>query len=291
MDGHHHHDPSTKNIRAAFFLNLLFAFIELIGGFLTNSVAIISDAIHDLGDSISLGAAWYFQKISNRKRNDDFSYGYKRFTVLGAIVNAVIITVGSLFVISESIPRLFDPVMPDATGMIYLSIFGILVNGIAAARLFKGESMNERAVYLHLLEDVLGWIATLVVAIVLQFRAIPILDPILSLIIALYILYNVIKNLRQSINIILQGTPSEIKVERIHKVLKNFSGVLDIHDCHIWSMDGKYHVLSAHVVLEKSKSMEELAELKHSMKNDLQNLKIDHVTLEFELEEEECDPC
>ncbi len=288
---HHHHDYSAKNIKAAFFLNLFFAFVELAGGIYTNSVAIISDAIHDLGDSLSLGVAWYFQKIARKGRTDDYSYGYKRFTVLGAIINAIVLTVGSIIVMIEAVPRLFNPVMPDATGMIYLSVLGIAVNGIAAFRLSHGKSINEKVVFLHLLEDILGWGATLIVAITLQYRAIPVLDPILSLLISAYILYNVFRNLRQSINIILQGTPPEIDPAEIHEKLRAFSDVQDIHDCHVWSMDGRYHVLSVHVVLNEHKSMEELAELKKQIKATLKESHIDHVTLEFEVEEEECEPC
>ena len=290
-DHHQHHDPSSKNIRAAFFLNLVFAIIELIGGWYTNSVAIISDAIHDLGDSLSLGVAWYFQKISKKGRDDDYSYGYKRFTVLGAIFNAVVLTVGTAIILIEAIPRLFDPVMPNAEGMIYLSVLGIVVNSIAAFKLHHGKSMNERVVYLHLLEDILGWTATLIVAITLQFRALPILDPLLSIIISAYILYNVFKNLRLSIIIILQGTPPEVHPSQIHEKLRSFDDILDIHDCHIWTMDGSYHVLSVHIVLKAQKSMRDLAGMKQTIKSALKEYAIDHITLEFEIEGEDCEPC
>ncbi|MFT5954319.1 MAG: cobalt-zinc-cadmium efflux system protein, partial [Cyclobacteriaceae bacterium] len=200
--GHNHAHDSAKNLKAAFFLNLLFACIELAGGLYTNSVAILSDALHDIGDSLGLGVAWYFDKIAKKKRNKTYSFGYKRFTVIGALINTVVLTIGSIFIISEAIPRLLNPVMPDAQGMIILSIGGLAVNGFAAFRLSHGHSMNEKVAYLHLLEDVLGWAATLAVAITLHFHAIPILDPLLSIVISIFILYNVFKNIKASVTIL-----------------------------------------------------------------------------------------
>ena len=286
-DDHH----STGNIKTAFFLNLFFAIVELIGGLYTNSVAILSDALHDLGDSLSLGVAWYFQKISGRGVDSSFSYGYKRFSVLGAIINAVVLTVGSVFILTEAVERLFNPVMPNAEGMIYLAIGGVIINGIAALRLKKGHSINERVVYLHLLEDILGWIATLVVAVILNFRAIPVLDPILSLLIAAFILFNVFKNLRRSIKIILQGTPEDIDPKEVQDKIRSFEEVIDTHDCHIWTLDGQYHILSLHIVVDKNYNGNEIAGLKRQIKNKMQILGIDHATLEFEMPEEDCNPC
>jgi cobalt-zinc-cadmium efflux system protein len=193
---HHHHDhnSSTENIRTAFFLNLFFAIVEFIGGVYTNSLAITSDAIHDLGDSISLGMAWYFQKLSNKKATKIYSYGFKRFSLLGAIINSIILLIGSIFIIIESIPRIITPEHSDAKGMMWFAILGIIVNGAAVLKLRTGTSINERVVSLHMLEDVLGWVAVLVASIIMQFWDIPILDPILSLLIALYILSNIFKN-------------------------------------------------------------------------------------------------
>ena len=268
MSGHHH-DHASGNIRTAFFLNLVFAVIELIGGLLTNSVAIMSDAIHDLGDSLSLGAAWYFQKISGKGKTKDYSFGYKRFSVVGALINAVVLSVGSIVIIVEAVDRLFSPEMPHATGMIYLSLLGIIINGIAAYRLSNGHSINEKVVYLHLLEDVLGWVATLVVAIALKFYEVPILDPLLSLMVAAFILYNVFKNLHHSVSIILQGTPTEIDPSDIHNRIKSVEGVLDFHDCHLWTMDGNYHVLSGHVVVDEGESLSRVADLKTRIRESL----------------------
>jgi cobalt-zinc-cadmium efflux system protein len=291
MGHHHHHHHSGKNLRTAFFLNLFFAIVELIGGWYTNSMAIFSDALHDLGDSLSLGLSWYFDKVSHRDRNAEYSYGFKRFNVLGAIINSIILTTGSVLIVVEAIPRLFNPVMPQTEGMILLAIGGLIINGIAAYRISKGHSLNERVAFLHLMEDLLGWAATLLVAIILHFRAIPVLDPVLSVLIAGYVLFNVFKNLKASLSIILQATPKEIDPKLIESSILSFDEVKDVHDCHIWTMDGNYHILSIHVITKESLDMHEIGSLKSAIKEKLKDLKINHTTLEFELPEEDCQPC
>ena len=181
---HHHeheHHHATDSIKVAFWLNLFFTIIEIVGGFYTNSIAIISDALHDLGDSFALGLAWYFQKLSQRGRDRKFSYGYGRFSTLAAMINSGLLLAGSIYVISVAIPRLIHPQETYATGMIWLAVVGLLVNGIAAYRLSSGSSLNERAARLHLLEDVLGWAAVLVGAVIIKLTGWTILDPILSL--------------------------------------------------------------------------------------------------------------
>lgn len=288
---HHHHDHSEGNIKVAFFLNLGFAIIEIIGGLWTNSVAILSDALHDLGDSLTLGASWYFTKVSKRNRSPQFSYGYKRFSVLGAIINSIVLITGSVFIILEAVPRLLSPVNPNTEGMIYLAIGGVIVNGLAAFRLSKGHSLNERAVYLHLLEDILGWVAVLVGAIVMHVGDFPIIDPILSVLIAAFILFNVIKNLKESFRIFLQGTPPDINIEKIRAEIMNIPKVIDAHDCHSWSLDGNYHILSIHLVIESDLSLSALQDIKHEAKQRVTKLGINHTTIEFETADENCDPC
>ncbi|WP_258103630.1 cation diffusion facilitator family transporter [Marinoscillum sp. MHG1-6] len=288
---HHHGHSTTKNIKIAFFINLLFSIIELIGGLWTNSIAILSDALHDFGDSLSLGVSWYFQNVSHKERDQNFSYGYARFSVAGAVINSIVLVVGSIIILTESIPRLFDPQNPNGEGMIYLAIGGIVFNGLAAWKLHEGKSLNERAVYLHLLEDILGWVATLIAAILIQFWNIPIVDPILAMGIAGFILFNVYKNLKQAATIILQGIPEGINIEKIQNLLKAMPGVKDVHDCHVWTLDGQFHVLSVHLVVGDNEDMESLANIKAKAKHDLLHEKIDHATIEFETEAEECEPC
>ncbi len=285
---HQHYDHAEGNIKIAFFLNLAFAIVEIIGGLWTNSVAILSDALHDFGDSLTLGISWYFAKIAQRKEDQNFSYGYTRFSVLGALVNSIVLVSGSIFIIVEAIPRLLNPVNPHTEGMIYLAIGGVIFNGAAAFRLSKGKSLNERAVYTHLLEDILGWIAVLVGSIIMHLWELPIIDPILSVMIAIYILYNVFKNLKESFRIILQGTPKDINIEKVHQVVKSIPGVLDVHDCHTWSMDGDYHILSIHLAIEEDLPLSKLKGIKVIAKQELSKLGINHTTIEFETSAEDC---
>src|SRR5687767_14423753 len=199
---HHHHieeNERPKNIVIAFWLNTAFAVLEIAGGFYTNSVAILSDAVHDLGDSLSLGLAYYFHKKSRQQKDERFNYGYRRFSLLGAFINSLILIISSVFIIRESVFRFFEPEQPDARGMVVFALIGIVVNGYALFRLKKGDSINEKVVALHFMEDVLGWCAVLAGSIVMLFVEVPVLDPILSLLIASYILFNVYKNLRTTL--------------------------------------------------------------------------------------------
>jgi len=286
---HEHHHEDVKNIKVAFFLNLFFTLFEIAGGFFTNSMAILSDAVHDLGDCLSLGMAWYFQKISRKRSDNSFSYGYKRFSLLGAIINSIVLTVGSIFILTEAIPRIFHPEKTQAAGMFFLAIVGVLVNGLAFFRLKKGSSLNERVVSLHFLEDVLGWVAILVGAIIMYFFNVPLIDPVLSVGIAMFILFNVYKNIRQTLHIILQGIPVDIDVAELTEQLQQFKGIENVHDLHVWSVDGNYNVLTIHIVMVNSLDIQEITELKVKIRNSLKIKGIQHATIEFETRDEQCD--
>lgn len=251
---HSHHNgeggDSSRNIIIAFFLNLIFAFIELIGGYFTNSVSIMSDALHDFGDCVSLAIAWGLQKKSNKRGDDKFSYGYKRFSLLGAIFMSSILLASSVFIISEAVERLHDPQVVNAKGMLWLAILGIAVNIMAALRLKKGSSMNERAVFIHIMEDVLGWVAVLIASVVMLFVDFPILDPILSIIITLWVLINIYKNLKSTFNVLLQGVPADVDIAKLSENILNVDGVTSIHDMHVWSFDGQTHAMTIHAVVD-----------------------------------------
>ena len=291
--GHHHHshghDHSEGNIKIAFLLNLAFTIIEIIGGLYTNSLAILSDALHDLGDSLSLGLSWYFQRLSKKGRTPKFSFGYKRFSLLGAIINSIVLVVGAVIVLSHAIPQLWNPEESNAKGMMYLAILGVVVNGAAVLKLRKGESLNEKVVSLHLLEDVLGWVAVLIGSLIMMFFDAPIIDPLLSILITAFVLFNVYKNIKESMRIILQGTPSDVTIDEVKEEIVSIQNVTDIHDCHLWSMDGNYHILTAHVVLNDNYSLKELPPIKSKIFEAVEKYKIKHTTLSFELESEECE--
>lgn len=287
---HHHHfeEGDTRNIVTAFWLNTVFALIQIAGGFYTNSVAILSGAVHDLGDCLSLGFAYYFQKKSRRKKDQAYTYGYQRFSLLGAFINSIILIVSSVFVIRESIIRLFEPEAIDAGGMVLLAFLGIAINGLAFLQLKKGNSINEKVVALHFVEDVLGWVAILAGSFVMMFADVPFLDPILSIAIAAYILYNVFRNLQSTFRILLQRRPDSVDEDSVRKKVLSLPGVKDIHDVHFWTMDGVYNVMTLHVVVDRHQSIGQREQIKNDVKHELQHLDIQHSTVEIESEDENC---
>jgi cobalt-zinc-cadmium efflux system protein len=293
---HHHHGHShvdnenedSQRIGWAFWLNFIFTIIEFIGGWLTNSVAIMADAVHDLGDCLSIGLAWYLSKVGHKAATEKYSYGFKRLSLLGAMINGLILIVGSVWILVEAIPRLFEPEMPVTEGMIALSILGIAVNGFAAYKLSGGHSMNEKVLNWHLIEDVLGWVAVLFVAILLQFVHWPILDPILSIVFTLFISVNVIRYVIKTMKLFLQGVPDYESRLEIRKALLGISHVEEIHHLHFWSLDGEQHVLTAHLVIECSVDMQTLLQLKYQVAKSLESFNLAHTTIEFELPGEPC---
>src|SRR5690606_6449739 len=268
---HHHPEPSGKNLKLAFFLNLGFTIFEIIGGFYVNSVAIISDAVHDLGDSLSLGTAWYLQKKSKKGRTSKYSFGYKRFSLLGALINSIVLIAGSIFVLYQAVLRIIEPELSDASGMVIFAIIGVAVNGFAAYKLSGGNSLNEKVISWHLMEDVLGWAVVLVVAAVLLFWDNPYLDPALSLLITAYILWNVVRRLRETLFIFLQGVPTDINMEEIENRILAIENVASLHHVHVWSLEGEHHVFTAHVKLKNINYFLQLLEVKERVKGILKD--------------------
>lgn len=285
----HNHADSYENIKLAFFLNLIFTIIEIIGGLWTNSVAILSDAVHDLGDSISLGLSWFLESYSKKNPDEIFSFGYSRFSLLSAFFNSLILILGSIFVLSRAIPRLMNPEPINAVGVIIFAVFGILVNGIAAYKLSKGSSINEEVISFHFLEDVLGWVSIFIVGIIYMFKKIPILDPILSIGITSYILYNVFKNFKKILKIFLQAVPSELSIEEIEKIIMNDTQIITVHHTHLWSLDGENNLLSTHIVVEDEVDNDEINNIKESIREKLMKHNINHVTIEVDFRSEVCD--
>ena len=290
MGNHHdHHHHSSDNIKVAFFLNFAFTILEIIGGLYVNSIAIISDAIHDLGDTISLGTSWYLEEKSHKKSNKKFSFGYKRFSLLGALINSVILIIGSLYVINEAVGRILEPEHTDAMGMIFFALIGVLVNGYAAWKLSGGKTMNQKVASWHLVEDVLGWVAVLVVAIILNFKDIHYLDPALSLLITAYILWNVIIRLKQTLFIFLQGVPEELDINEIESKILSIDFVNSIHHMHIWSLEGEHNVFTAHIKIDDNSNLNNFKKVKSDVKDILKEYKFEHYTVEVEFNDENCD--
>lgn len=283
---HDHHHSQEGNIKIAFFLNLGFTILEFFGGLYVNSVAIISDALHDLGDSLSLGLSWYLDRKSKEGANSSFTFGYTRFSLLGALVNSLVLIGGSIFVINEAVERILNPEHTDAQGMLLFAIIGVTVNGYAAWRVSKGKTLNERVISWHLMEDVLGWAAVLVVSIVLLFKDIHYLDPALSLFITAYILWNVLNRLKETLYVFLQGSPDDIDIEELNRKFLNLSFVESTNHVHVWSLDGEKHVVTAHIQVQEMIQVSELINAKKEIRKLLKPYKFNHSTIEVEWNDE-----
>ena len=274
---------TQRNILIAFILNLLFSLFEFVGGLVTGSVAILSDAVHDIGDAASIGIAWLLEKKSKRQPDETHTYGYGRYAVLGSVITTLILLVGSCLVIYNAVRRILDPVEIRYDGMILFAVVGAAVNLAAAFATRGGDSMNQRAVNLHMLEDVLGWIVVLVGAIVMRFTDFALLDPILSVGVAAFILVNALQNLKEAVDLFLEKTPRGVDAGQIRKHLMERDGVLDIHHIHIWSMDGYHHYATMHV-----KTNADHHEIKDLIRQELAEHGIAHATLELEGADEHC---
>lgn len=276
---------TDKNILIAFLLNLFFSVFELIGGIFTNSIAIISDAVHDFGDSLSIGISYFLEKKSKKKPDKKYTFGYTRYSVLGAIITNTILIIGSVIVIYNAIKRIIIPVEINHNGMIIFAIVGALVNFTAAYMTKEGDSLNQKAVNLHMLEDVLGWIAVLIGAIVIKLTNFNLIDPILSILVAIYILIHALKSYKKIFNLFLEKTPEEIEIDELKEHILNIKGVEGVHHIHIWSIDGYNHFATMHIVTDTKK----VTELKKSIKEELREHGISHTTIEIESKDECCD--
>lgn len=288
---HHNHNHShseSANIALAFWLNLAFAIIEFIGGMLTNSVAIIADAMHDLGDSLAIGFAWIASKIATKQPTAHYSYGFRRWSLLSALISGVILLAGSGWVLSEALPRLWQPELPHTGGMLLLALLGIAVNGIAVWRLRRGKTQNEKVLSWHLLEDVLGWVAVLIGAVLMHFTGWAWLDPALSIGFTLFILLNVVRALRQTLALFLQVTPNPAMLQQINSQVGALDFVKSMHHVHLWSLDGEQHVLTMHIEIATPATMAEQIEYKQRIARMLAPYQLSHTTVEFELSGEMC---
>ncbi len=283
---HTHGNEKQKNIKVAFFLNLTFTVLEVAGGIWTNSLAVLSDALHDLGDSVSLGLAWYLERLSEKGPDKKFSFGYARFSLLGALINSLILVAGSVLILTKSVPRIINPQPVNSEGILIFAVVGIVVNSIAVIRLRRGSSLNEKVVSWHLLEDVLGWAVLLIGALVMMFTDLPVLDPILSVLITLFVLFNVVKNLWKIWKVFLQGVPEGISIGEVEKEIKQATGALKVYHTHIWSMDGEKNLLSIHVVVCDDIDRSEIIKMKKKVRQTAQSMGMEHVTVEVDFESE-----
>lgn len=274
---------TEKNILIAFIINITFSIFEFIGGLFTNSVAILSDSIHDLGDALSIGISYFLEKKSKKQADNKYTYGYVRYSVLGGVITTTILLVGSILVIIGAIKRLFNPVDVNYSGMIVFAVIGVVLNFIAAYVTKDGDSINQKSVNLHMLEDVLGWIVVLIGAIVMNFTDIKILDSIMSIGVAIFILIHSLENLKDVVDLFLEKTPKDVDIEELRNHLLKIKDVIDIHHIHVWSIDGFNNYATMHIV-SKAK---DISSVKKKIREELSEHNICHAILETE--DEACD--
>ncbi len=272
----------------SFLLNFLFTIFEFVGGIITNSVALMSDSIHDLGDSISMGIAIVLERKSKKKPDYDYTYGYRRYSLIGALISSIILLVGSSIIIFEAINRLLHPESVNSELVIYFAIVGVIVNGAAALNLKKGKSMNEKVISLHLLEDVLGWVALLIAAIVMYYTEIVILDALLSLVFTLYIIYHVFKNLKKIFSVFLEATPKGMDIKTIKTELEQVEHVLEVHHIHLWSLEGNIPLITFHATLQDNLSSTKISLVQNKLNAILKKHEIKHSTIQVEFKDFNC---
>ena len=275
---------SDKNILIAFILNLAFSIFEFLGGVFTNSVAIISDSVHDIGDAASIGISYFLERKSKKQPDNVYTYGYLRYSVMGSVITTLILLLGSVLVVINAVNRIGNPQEIHYDGMIVFAVIGVAVNFSAAFFTRHGDSLNQKAVNLHMIEDVLGWIVVLIGAIIMRFTDFKLIDPILSICVAVYIFCHAFSHLKESLDLFLVKIPHGIHMDELRHHLTSIDGVLDVHHMHIWSMDGSRNYATMHIVTNG----DHLA-VKKAVKEELHEHGIGHVTLELENEHEHCD--
>ena len=274
---------TQKNIFIAFILNFTFSIFEFIGGIFTGSVSIISDAVHDIGDATSIGISYLFEKKSAKKPDTAYTYGYARYSVIGGLITTIILLIGSALVIYNAINRIINPTEINYNGMIILAIIGVIINLCAAWFTHEGNSLNQKAVNLHMLEDVLGWLVVLIGAVVMKFTDFALLDPILSIVVAVTIFIMSIKNLKEILSPLLEKTPDNVNINEVKELMLEVDNVIDVHHIHVWSIDGEHNYATMHVIFK-----ENAYTVKENIRNTLKKYGIGHSTIELESEDESC---
>jgi len=275
---------SQKRILTAFVLNLIFAVFEYIGGAVTGSVAIISDSVHDFGDSVSIGISYVLEGKSKKEPDDKYTFGYGRYSVLGSLIMTVILIVGSIFVIVKACDRIIHPIEIDYNGMLLFAVFGMGVNLVASIATRGDGSLNQKAVSLHMFEDVLGWGVVLLGAILMKFTDITYIDPLMSIGVAIFLLVHAFTHFKEICDIFFEKTPEGIDISELKKHIKEIEGVLDVHHLHVRTIDGINHIATLHIVTSSDP-----AATKKAVKEELAEHGISHTTVETETPEEECE--
>ena len=263
----------------AFFLNLTYAIVEFIAGGVFGSSAVLADSVHDLGDAIAIGVSAFLETISNREEDNQYTLGYKRFSLLGALVTAIILMTGSVLVILENIAKIFHPQPVNDEGILWLGIIAITINIVSSLVVGKGKTKNESILSLHFLEDTLGWLAVILMAIVLRFTNWYILDPLLSLVISFFILSKALPRFWSTLKIFLDAVPEGVETGDLEKDLEALNNVKSINQISIWSMDGLENNVIIHLCLE---DWEKMTETKNQVRQLLEERGIQNITIEVD---------
>ena len=280
IDTHNHHKKASDNLAFVFMINLTFNIIVILAGLATNSMAILADCIHDMSDTISMAIACILEHISQKDSSDNFSYGYQRFSILGAVITSTFVIVMAFFILQEAIPRLFAPEGVDAGGMLLVGMVGLIFKSISVWRLHGGETFNERAILYHLLGDIFEWIAILILSIILIFWSdASYLDPFISIGIALWLIFNLGRTLYKSILVLLQKTPDNFDVCEFRHNILDIDGIKKIDDFHIWSLDGIDSVMTLKVELDNWDNPDGIKKEIYSISN---KYHVIDITIEFE---------
>ncbi|WP_407432888.1 cation diffusion facilitator family transporter [Methanobrevibacter sp.] len=280
IDTHHHHKKASRNLAFVFFMNLTFNIIVIIGGLATNSMAILADCIHDMSDTISMAIAWILAHISQKDSTDTFSYGYQRFSILGAVITSTFVIIMAFFILSESISRLFSPEGIDAGGMLIVGIVGLVFKTISVWRLHGSETFNEKAIFYHLLGDIFEWVAIFILSIILIFwQDVSYLDPFVSIGIAIWLIFNLGRTLLKSLEILLQKTPDNFDVVEFKEKILAIDGVMFIDDFHVWSLDGIDSVMTLKVKIDDVNNQERVKKEIYTISNEYHVIDI---TIEFD---------
>ena len=270
---------SKTSIWLAFFLNLSFSVVEFIFGGIFNSSAVLADAVHDLGDALAIGLSACLETISNRQEDKRYTLGYKRFSLLGAMLTALILLTGSVMMLLENIPCLLSPQPVNYQGMLWLGILAILINLLASLIVRKGQTKNEAILTLHFLEDILGWLAVILVAGVLYVTDWYFLDPLLSLLISSFILWKAIPRFWSTLKIFLDAVPEGVETAELEKELVALANVKSVNQLSIWSMDGLENDAIVHLCLE---DWSQMVETKDAVRHLLRDKGVHNITIEVD---------
>lgn len=292
MNARHDHDPATGNKRLGISigLNLAITLAEVVGGLLSGSLALLSDAMHNLNDTASLGVSYLARRLGKRPPDPERSYGYRRAEILGAFVNLIVLVVIGLVLIKEAITRYLTPRDVNAPIMLAVAVIGLLAN-IATAFLLHRDaqnSLNLRSAFLHITVDAISSVAVIAGGVAILWTGAHWIDPLLTLLIAGYIISQSIGMLRETGHILMEGTPTQLRIPEVRDRMMRMDAVQDVHHLHLWSLDEHTVLLDAHVAVQPSDILQ-LEQIKSGLKDLLaRELNIRHSTLEFELQGSRC---